>query len=235
MTQAINRNSFVFFPFLKTSGPVYIGKYQFRSTDDTEDLSPEQFANVKEIANMFFLQDNLQIKSASYSIIPPANNDNLEDLINVQNVVAYIYASPRHEFGDLFLSSGHASIVIITPCQVYESLVYPDFHTNNVIPKPNFTINKRGEIEGYSVRYNFKNLFWVTKGSRIYPPHHITLNKSQDLKNEFESARTGRDDYRLLCKLLNRKNNCMYSRTFTAIKWFNSANNENINSAIKYT
>jgi hypothetical protein len=54
----------------------------------------------------------------------------------------------------------------------------------------------------------------------------MILNHSQDLKTQIEIAGTGRADYRLLCNLLNKPENSIYSRVFTAIKWFNAANNE---------
>jgi hypothetical protein len=129
MTLSHNKYSYAVFPFLKTSGPVHIGRFIFRSTDDTENLSDEQSATIKEIASMLFVQDNLQIKSASYAIIPFIDFNrpeiDLNELTNVQNVVAYIYASPRHEFGDIFLSYGHASMAILSPTQVSKFLVYP--------------------------------------------------------------------------------------------------------------
>ena len=91
-----------------------------------------------EIARVLFLQDNLRIRSASYAIVPfvdPSHSTlDIEHLMNVQAVVAYCYASPRHEFGDLFLSSEHASMAIFTPARVPVPLVRPDFHVEVMEP-----------------------------------------------------------------------------------------------------
>ncbi len=58
------------FPFLKTSSPVRIGGYTFRSTVDTDGLPPDQEKAVREIAQMLFVQNDLRVKSASYAILP---------------------------------------------------------------------------------------------------------------------------------------------------------------------
>ncbi len=60
------------FPFLKTSNPVRIGGYVFRSTEDVEGLRPGQARAIGEIAQMLFVQNDLRIKSASYAILPTA-------------------------------------------------------------------------------------------------------------------------------------------------------------------
>ena len=63
------------FPFLKTSEPVRLGNFTFRSTDDTADLSEEDSAHVREIAEMLFLQDDLRIRSAAYAMLPALDLD----------------------------------------------------------------------------------------------------------------------------------------------------------------
>jgi hypothetical protein len=226
-----NDFSIVVFPFLKTEDAVSLGDITFQSTDDTEGLSPEQAGCVKELANMLFLKDNLRIKSASYAIVPfidlSSQLGNVEYFMNVQAFVAYIYASPRHSFGDLFLSSEHASIVIFTPGRVPISVVHPDFHVIEVEPSPDLVPDHRHEIEGYTGIYNFKHYFWVAKGSRVYGPvPHPTLNSSQDLNFDLSRNVAVRADYRLLRKLLGKPKSQTYSRIFTAVRWFNAANNE---------
>src|SRR5437762_1123032 len=120
------------FPFLKTRESVSIGQLLFRPTHDTNGLPAEQALAVQEIAAMLFLQDSIRIKSASFAIIPCVDlryrSIDADDLIDIQAVVAYFYASPRHTFGDLFLTSEHASMAIFTPGQVLAALVQPDFH-----------------------------------------------------------------------------------------------------------
>ena len=58
------------FPFLKTTDPIQLGSFSFRSTDDTSDLEKDDASNVREIADMLFLKDDLRIRSASYAILP---------------------------------------------------------------------------------------------------------------------------------------------------------------------
>jgi len=61
------------FPFLKTSQPVRLGSFTFRSTDDIADLSTDDSAHVREISEMLFLQDHLRIRSATYAMLPALN------------------------------------------------------------------------------------------------------------------------------------------------------------------
>jgi hypothetical protein len=223
--------SFAVFPFLKTLSTVSIGQLTFRSTDVTDDLSAEQAVCVDEIASMLFLQDNLRIKSASYAIIPFVDLNyptaDVEHLMNVQAVVAYCYASPRHEFGDIFLSPEHASMVIFSPGRVPVSLVRPDFHVDVVEPTSDLGADNRWEVEGYAGLYNFRHHFWVAKGSRLYGPKpHLTLNHSQDLSSDLVYKAEARVDYRLLSELLRKPDTQTSSRIFTAVRWFNAANNE---------
>jgi hypothetical protein len=183
--------SFVVFPFLKTHSSVSIGRLTFHSTDNTDDLSDDQRACLNEIASMLFLQGNLRIRSASYAVVPfidlSSQPDNVEYLMNVQDVVAYCYASPRHAFGDLFLSSEHASMAIFTPCQVPMCLVRPDFHVEAVGPAFSLAADLQGKVDGFAGLYNFRHPFWVTKDSRLYGPKpHLTLNHSQDLSYDFD-------------------------------------------------
>lgn len=222
--------SFAVFPFLKTRGAVSIGNLTFRSTDVTDGLSSEQEACVNEISSMLFLQDNLRIKSSSYAVVPFVDLSDLttdiEYLMNVRSVVAYCYASPRHEFGDLFLSSEHASMAIFTPSRVSVYLVRPDFHVDAVEPISDLVADDSATLQGYAGLYNFRHHFWVTKGSRLYGPKpHLTLNHSQDLSLDLHHA-AARVDYRLLSELLRKPSTETSSRIFTAVRWFNAANNE---------
>jgi hypothetical protein len=223
--------SFAVFPFLKTSSRVSIGHLTFRPTDDTEGLSTEQAACIDEIAGMLFLQNNLRIKSATYSVIPFVDLNepivDVEDLKRVQAVVAYCYASPRHEFGDLFLSSEHASMAIFSPGRVPVDLVDPDSNVEVIGAPLDLGAEELGDVEGYSGLYNFIHRFWLAKGSRLYGPKpHLTLNYSQDLSSDLDFKIDARIDYRLLSELLQKPATETSSRVFTAVQWFNAANNE---------
>jgi len=222
--------SIAVFPYLDTSDPVSIGKLTFHSTEITDGLTSEQARDVNDIASMLFLKDNFRIKSASYTLIPYIDMDQpkleIGHLKNIQAVIAYCYASPRHEFGDIFLSPEHASIAIFSHRQVIKSLVFPDF---NVVAVQNSFLapDNRGEIEGYAGLYNFKHYFWAAKGSRVYGPiPHLTLNHSQDLSFDVARAEKARCDYRLLLGLLRKPITQISARVFTSLEWFNASNCE---------
>lgn len=221
--------SFAVFPFLKTSRPVNIGQLTFRSTDDTYNLTDEQAASLEEIAGMLFLQDNLQIKAASYAVTPFVDltyaPTGVDHLMNVQAFLAYLYASPRHEFGDLFLSSEHASMAIFTPGPVSVHIVRPSANVDEVEPASELVPNDREEVDGYAGIYNFRHHFWVARGSRLYGPRpHLTLKDSQDLSIDLDRA-AQRTDFRLLARLLRKPETKTSSRIFNAVQWFNAANN----------
>lgn len=207
---------------------MFIGQLTFRSTDDIEELSSEQAACVNEIAEMLFLKDNLRIKSASYAIVPFVDLDRpatgVEHLVNVQAVIAYCYASPHPVFGDLFLSSEHASMAIFTPSRVPLLLVRPDSHVNLIESPPDLLADNRGEVEGYAGLYNFRHSFWAAKGSRLYGPKpNLILNHSQDLSLDIGRV-AARTDYHLLTELLRKPLTQTSTRIFTALRWFNAAN-----------
>ena len=218
------------FPFLKTKESLSLGGLLFRSTDDTTGLPAEQILAVQEIASMLFLQDSLRIKSATFAITPYVDlryrSVDANDLIDIQSVIAYFYASPRHTFGDLFLSPEHASMAIFSPGQIFTSLVRPDFHVEAEEPTVALETDKRDEVRGYSGLYNFCHPFWVTKGSRLFGPlPRMTLNQSQDLSRDLGSQ-SSRPDYVLLRELLTRGETETGARALNAVRWFNAANSD---------
>jgi hypothetical protein len=222
------------FPFLKTTHPVRLGSFTFRSTDDIGDLDAEDGRHVREIAAMLFLQDALRIRSASYAILPPLDLDKDEDsgreeLERIQAIIAYCYSAPRHTFGDLFFHFEHASLAIFSPEPVTTFLVRPDHHVVPVGEIPPLSPDEWHRVPGYHGRYNFVHPFWVTKDSRLYPPvPHITLNHSQNLARDLESAFTEAPQHRLLPILFQGPKSGTLERALTAIKWYNRANSYSV-------
>ncbi|HWR82054.1 MAG TPA: hypothetical protein VN285_01995 [Candidatus Deferrimicrobium sp.] len=224
-------HSFAVFPYLKTTDAVTVGQLTFRSTDVSNELTSKQKEHLSDIASMLFLKDNLRIKSASYALIPFIDVSHpgpfIEHLKHVQSVVAYCYASPRHEFGDIFLSPEHASMVVFSPERVIKGLVRPDFHVEEVPSITSQVADNRTEIDGYAGLFNFRHHFWVAKGSRLYGPKpHLTLNISQHLSSDIVCAEQSRCDYRLLCEFLRKPVTKTSARAFTALRWFNAANSD---------
>lgn len=80
-------------------------------------------------------------------------------------------------------------------------------------------------VEGYAGLYNFAQPLWVAVGSRIYPHRpQATLNIQQDMAGDFSGPFSGRTGTGELLRLLNRPDHSSRSRIFTALKWYNHAN-----------
>lgn len=229
--------SVVVFPLLKTSGPARLGSLEFRSTEDLNGLPEDRAASVTEITRMLFALGDQRIKRASYAIVDRVELRNapmeLDALGDIEAVVAYLYASPRHEFNALFLTPEHASIAVLTPNRVAAALVrllhdVIDMHEHQSAEDAN------GFVDGYDGLVGFRHHFWVVPGSRLYgTTPRPTLNVHQDLASDLERFRSARADYRLLLELLNEpdRGGDIGHRVFTAIRWFNRANSEHRDEA----
>jgi hypothetical protein len=216
------------FPFLKTTEPIRLGNFTFRSSDDTTDLGAEDSAHLREIADMLFLQDNFRIRSASYALLPALDFSKsepcLHELEYVQTIVAYCYSAPHPTFGDPFFHFEQTSLAIFSPEPVPIFLVRPEHHVEatavNSLPTP----DQWHRVPGYAGLYNFRYAFWVARGSRLYPPVPcIGLNISQDLAHDldmfFRSPR-----HHLLPELLRQPETETAERFLRALKWHNRAN-----------
>lgn len=224
------------FPFLKTSDPVPLGSFSFRSTDDTSGLEKEDAANVGEIAEMLFLKDDLRVRSASYAMLPPLDLDKTDpgvsELERIQSIIAYCYSAPSHAFGDIFFHFEHASLAIFSPQPVTTFLVRPDHHVVPAGQLPPLEADEWHRVAGYEGRYNFRNPFWVAKGSRLYPPiPHISLNDGQNLAWDLGRAFTEAPQYHLLPTLIQEATSENARRAMTAIGWYNRANSYLVNDS----
>lgn len=175
--------SIAVFPYLKTSGPVRIGPYTFRSTDDVEGLGEAEATTVAEVAAMLYVQNNVLVRSASYAVIPQVHTFGLYQIPDVlkrlHSLVAYMYGTPNEQFGDPFLGFECATLLVLTPGRVTRFLIEPEHHT--ILESPLDVEWDEHHAPGYDGLLNFDVPFWVVKGARIYPPvPHITLNVSQD-------------------------------------------------------
>jgi hypothetical protein len=227
--------SIAVFPFLKTSGPVAIGGYTFRSTTDVADLPPEQAEAVTEIAQMLFVQADRRVKSACYAIIPSLDihlpSPAIDQLAHLRAVLAYLYASPHEVFGNLFLAPEEISLILFTPDPVSVFLVRPQHHTENVSAVTGPAPNTHHEVPGYRGLYNFRHYFWAERSWRLYGPKpHMTLIIAQDLKIDLEHRFPQRPDYHLLFELLEKPLTPAARRIYSALHWFNAANEEGIDS-----
>src|SRR5258708_7143897 len=217
------------FPFLKTTDAIQLGGLSFGSTDDTSDLEKGDATNVREIADMFVLKDNLGIRSASYAILPPLDLDKTDptvsELERIQAIIAYCYSAPRHTFGDIFFHFEHASLAIFSPQPVTTFLVRPDHHVAPAGDLPPLEADEWHRVPGYEGRYNFRNPFWVIRGSRLYPPvPHISLNDGQSLEWDLGRAFTEAPQHHLLPTLIQEPLSENARRAMTAIRCYNREN-----------
>jgi hypothetical protein len=217
------------FPFLKTREPISLGRFTFRSTEDTADLSEQDSARVAEVAEMLFLQDDLRIRSASYAMLSPLNLDAdekcLRELERVQAIVAYCYSGPRQTFGDLFFHFEQASLAIFSPEPVSIFLVRPEHHVVTTDDNRTLAPDQFHRVLGYQGRYNFRHPFWVAKGSRLYPPvPHLSLNDSQDLAWDLRTMLDQQSKHHLLRRFLRERLTPTAARALTGVVWYNRAN-----------
>lgn len=224
------------FPFLKTTDPIRLGSFLFRSTDDTSDLETEDAANVREISKMLFLKDDLRIRSSCYTMLPAVDLEKTHpailELERIQAIIAYCYSAPRHTFGDVFLHFEHASLAVFSPHSVIAFLVRPDHHVSPAVELPPLEADEQHWVPGYEGRYNFHNPFWVVKGSRLYPPvPHISLNQSQNLAWDVGRAFTEAPQHHLLPTLIEEPTSENARRAMTAIQWYNRANSYRVSDS----
>jgi len=225
--------SFAIFPFLKTSGPVPLGQFTFRSTDDRADLSTNEAQSLQEIMQMLFLQDDLQITSASYAKIPFVDMDYAEEaqkrlrpLEVIQAVLAYCYGAPQPYRGKPFLEYEHASLVVVSPGTVSIFIVQPEHQGVRALDSAaSLTPDERHCVPGFSGVLNFKHYFWLAEGSRLYPPvPHLGLNLSQDLSLDVEQFSFQARQFAPVIDLLHKPRDAKRETVITAIQWFNASN-----------
>lgn len=219
------------FPCLKTSAPLRIGGYTFRSTTDLAELPDEQVTAVTEIAAMLYARDDVRIAKATYAITEPLGSlrpgSVIERLYQVRAVVGYLYSSPHPTQGVPFMPFEFASLAMVQPANVSTFLVRPEYGT--ILPPlpQDFIADDCHETLGYEGVYNRRPL-WLVRGSRLYGGHtNTTLNVAQDLSidiGKFQGiSRSGRD---LLLELLERPLSPFGERIMTAIDWYNRANDQ---------
>jgi hypothetical protein len=224
------------FPFLKTSAPVKIGNHLFRSTDDVDELPPLYAKAVRELAPMLFVQGDLRVRSATYTVIPGlevhSGDPRLAQLRCLREVVAYLYSFPHPVFDNVFLSADEVSLVLFTPGQVTSYLTRPSHHTSFTSPPSGPEPGKFGEVPGYRGLYNFRHHFWLEPGSRLYGPKpHMVLNISQDLSSDLEQWGIARNDFSLLLDLLNKPETAASQRVYSALHWYTAANEHGIDES----
>jgi len=225
--------SIAVFPYLKTSGPVPLGPYLFRSTDDLEGLTEAQATAVTDVTAMLYTQNNARVRSASYAVIPQIQVFGLfqipEVLKRVHGLVAYLYGMPDDQFGGPFLGYECATLLMLTPNRVDRILIESEHHT--ILDEPIAIAWDNDCAPGYNGMRNFMEHFWVVKGSRVYPPvPRITLNISQDLAADYVRFLQEGTGYEL-ARLLTDDARHIRERLFTALNWYNATNRADVSES----
>jgi hypothetical protein len=213
------------FPYLRTSGRVHLGRYEFRSTTDLEDLPADQRVVVEELSAMLFLRDDLHIDQASFTITPGLGSirpdPTVRDLARVRTVVAYLYSSPHPTFGDVLLTPEDVSLLAVQPAEVTVYLTRNIRGATHVGPPPQAKPDKFGDLSGYEGVFN-NSPIWLESGSRIYGPRpQMTLNISQDLAADLSNVS---EPSEILLRLLAKEPSPFSERILTALDWYNCAN-----------
>ena len=230
MNAEISQHSYIFLPYLKTSGTFVLGGLTFRSTEDYSKLASADSKAVSEITNMLYLQNSVRLKSATFALIPrlPDYRENESEILDrikaIRAILAYCYCSPHSSFGDIFLPSENSDILTFTPDRVTDFLVWPEHHTVDVEPQKSAPFVGSPEMQmrmGYRGYRNFTLPFWVTDGCRLYPSiPHLSLNISQDLYRDVQECKSSAM-YAGLFSLLESDASEFQNRILTAISWFN--------------
>lgn len=178
---------------------------------------------------MLYARDDVRIAEAVYAITEPLGSLRpgpiIERLDRVRAVVGYLYSSPHPTNGDAFMPFEFASLAVVQPANVSTFLVRPE-HGTILPPLPEgFVADDCHQTPGYEGAYNRRPI-WLAKGSRLYGGHtHTILNIAQDLYIDVGGYRgAGRSGREQLLELLDRPLTPFGERIFTAIDWYNCAN-----------
>ncbi|ENK1244381.1 hypothetical protein AB2063_002572 [Clostridium botulinum] len=218
---------FAIFPYLKTSNSLSIRGIQFRSSSDIDSVPIEIKEHLETIFAMFFLRDNLRIKDMTYTYIKSEDKAeeiqrNIEKLIDIQTLIAYLYSSPHPTDLNPYLKKEHSNMFFLIPRRVVKGILCPDNNVENIYNCDNLPeADNRYEIPGYEGRLNNESQFFVAKGNRLYPPTpNLWLNIPQDLFNDMGLIIRKNNGITKLLSMHDRINN-NEKRIFTSLKWYN--------------
>ncbi len=221
--------TFAFFPYLQTSRPITFKDIKISSSDDPSTLPANAIPHLQKLSKMFFWRDHIRIKKMLFAFQCSddhlSNSDFTKRLIEFQAMICYFYSSPHPITGDPFFAYENSSLYLLQPKRVYDSLIRGDLNADVLPDARELTFNEWGERDGYEGRLNNRAYFWVTDGSRIFPPTPtIQRNYSQDLAEQMELI--GQSEIsRPLAEYLfsKRRNDSFGDRILTSITWYNKS------------
>lgn len=220
--------TFAFFPYLKTSEPLHYRGLTIRSSDDPGDLPSDALQHLESLRTTFFLRDHLRIQRMSYAFHSSSEDYSVSafthQLLELRALVCFVYSAPHPTSGDPFLRYEHASLYLLQPKQVSKYLLISD-HNVEVLPEAeSLEFDSRTEREGYECRLNDESYFWITRGSRVFPPAaSLWLNDSQDLSTDFAYRLSQSKRYGPVIEYFTarRENDILSERVLTALTWYN--------------
>lgn len=207
--------------------PFTLRGLKFYDTGNLNSFNSTERKLINNVKKLFFLRDDYQIKKMSVCLYKTDKNKDIElrnDLIKVQQLLAYIYSSPHPVFLSPFLKFESSTFYHVTCHKI------PFYHIEQTF---NVT-NKNGRkkripgselIEGYEISINSETSIYATEGCRVYPPCPIILNMAQDVFYELDRFISTNQLFNSLCKKSNDRF-FIEERIFNALRWFNKSNSD---------
>jgi len=231
--------TFAFFPYLKTTGLVHYKGLTIKSSDDSSDLPSDAICHLEALRSMFFLRDHLRIKKMSYAFHAPnkqlSASEFTRQLLEFQTLVRFVYSTPHSTSGEPFLRYEHASLYFFQPKKVSKYLLVSD-HNVEILPEAQaLEFDSWSETEGYEGRFNNESYFWVTHGSRIFPPTaRLWLNIPQDLSIDFNYRISRSRLYAPVVEyfITTEKIDDLGERVLVALTWYNRSIEMDINESV---
>lgn len=228
MAESETEYTFAFFPYLKTSEPVYYRGTLVRSTDDSRGLPPDAVPHLEALRTMFFLRDHLRILKASYAFHSSSEGVSIAEftrhILEFRALVCYIYSSPHPHSLEPFLRYEHASVYFLQPKRIHEAMLVND-HNVEVLPEAkSYELDSTHHTAGYEGRLNNESYFWVAPTSRMFPPNPgMWLNISQDLSADFGiRSQRGSTDWLLIDLFMTKAGSSrLADKVLTALTWYN--------------
>jgi len=191
---------YIFLPYLTCRKKFRVRGIEFRNSEDVDDLPGATKDHLITLREMFFLQENVRLKGFACASLQlpsgePERSRQSRHIYEAHLLIAYLYSSP-HPSGGVFLPFESSSLFTFTlgdsppgSGSVPSSLVWQGEHLGDrvsILGQPE-SKKPRDWIPGYVGTRNENEMFWVAKGSRIYPESpHVAINFSQELSFDIE-------------------------------------------------
>jgi len=222
-----DNTSFVFFPYLKTTEPVHYRDIEIKNCNDLSNIPESFIEHIQTLSSIFYLNNFLRIQNPSCAFLEQEKNFGqfFKQIFEFQTLIRYFYSSPHPIFGNPFLMYEHGSVFIFRPASISKYLLIPD-HEVVILPEAEkLVFDSRDETPGYEGQLNRETLFWVAKGSQLFPPTPgLWLNISQDISRDLGYFSSQSRYISVFEYFSTRKENDeLAERILTALDWYNKS------------